>query len=156
MGRDLSNASDVHDAICVGFVQYGLDVLFHRQLLQSPLRVHTSEEADVVFLPIYADIGCRLSQENADDAKAWNEAIETFWSTFQQTYPDADKKPHFVVTGRYPPPLSLRAPHAHACTHPNPLSLCAPHAHARMHTSCMLTGAHCPRLISQMYEQSGG
>ena len=37
--------------------QYGLDVLFHRQLLQSPLRVHSSEEADLVFLPIYADLG---------------------------------------------------------------------------------------------------
>lgn len=79
---------------------YGLDVLFHRQLLQSPLRVHSSAEADVVFLPIYADIGCRLSQEKEEDAKAWKQAIETFWSTFQQTYPDADRKPHFVVTGR--------------------------------------------------------
>ncbi len=42
----------------VSCAQYGLDVLFHRQLLQSPLRVHSSEEADLVFLPIYADLGC--------------------------------------------------------------------------------------------------
>mmetsp|Transcript_3023 Transcript_3023/g.8820 ORF Transcript_3023/g.8820 Transcript_3023/m.8820 type:complete len:679 (+) Transcript_3023:373-2409(+) len=79
---------------------YGLDVLFHRQLLQSPLRVHSAEEADVVFLPIYADLGCRLSQEKEEDFAAWIAATDAFWGTFNQNFPDADRKPHFVVTGR--------------------------------------------------------
>ena len=42
----------------------------------SPLRVHSEAEADAVFIPIYADIGCRLSQENATDEAAWRSYID--------------------------------------------------------------------------------
>ncbi len=54
-----------------------------------------------MFLPIYADLGCRLSQENANDKAAWAAATDAFWGTFANNFPDADKKPHFVVTGRW-------------------------------------------------------
>ena len=33
-----------------------------RNMLQSTLRVQSAEEADIVYLPIYADLGCRLAQ----------------------------------------------------------------------------------------------
>ncbi len=42
----------------------------------SPLRVHSEAEADAVFIPIYADIGCRLSQENATDEAAWRSYVD--------------------------------------------------------------------------------
>jgi hypothetical protein len=42
----------------------------------SPLRVHSEAEADVVFIPIYADIGCRLAQEKASDLAAWRSAVD--------------------------------------------------------------------------------
>ena len=42
----------------------------------SPLRVHSEAEADVVFIPIYADIGCRLAQEKATDLAAWRSAVD--------------------------------------------------------------------------------
>lgn len=62
--------------------------------------MHTAEEADVVFLPIYADLGCRMSQEDPVWAADWTAATDNFWGTFNDEFPDADKKPHFVVTGR--------------------------------------------------------
>ncbi len=71
-----------------------------RQLLQSPLRVHSAAAADLVFLPVYADLGCRLSQENPADLAAWTAAVDAFWGTFNDRFPDAGTKPHFVVAGR--------------------------------------------------------
>lgn len=79
---------------------YGLDVLFHRQLLQSPLRVHSAEDADLIYIPAYVDLGCRLSQENEADAAAWKKATDLFWGTFEQKFPYARTKPHFIVSGR--------------------------------------------------------
>lgn len=43
---------------------------------------------------------CRLSQEKEEDFAAWIAATDAFWGTFNQNFPDADRKPHFVVTGR--------------------------------------------------------
>ena len=57
-------------------------------------------EADAVFIPIYADIGCRLSQEKAADKAAWRAATDAFWATFPHRFPDVKSKPHFGVTGR--------------------------------------------------------
>ena len=42
----------------------------------SPLRVPSEAEADAVFIPIYADLGCRLAQENATDEAAWRSYID--------------------------------------------------------------------------------
>lgn len=36
--------------------------------MQSPLRVHSMEEADLIYLPIYAALECRLSQAMDGDA----------------------------------------------------------------------------------------
>jgi hypothetical protein len=38
------------------------------RVLQSPLRVHSQEEADFVYLPFYAALECRLSQAAEGDA----------------------------------------------------------------------------------------
>lgn len=37
-------------------------------VIQSPLRVHSQEEADFVYLPFYAALECRLSQAAEGDA----------------------------------------------------------------------------------------
>ena len=78
----------------------GCHWLRRRQLLQSSLRVHSYAEADVVFIPIYVDIGCRLAQENATDKANWRAATDRFWGEFPDRFLDVKTKPHFIVTGR--------------------------------------------------------
>jgi hypothetical protein len=81
---------------------YGLDVLFHMQLLQSPLRVHTMEEADMIYLPIYAALECRLSQAMDGDAHklAYHARVQQFWENFETDFPHYRDKPHFLAIGR--------------------------------------------------------
>mmetsp|Transcript_17054 Transcript_17054/g.50910 ORF Transcript_17054/g.50910 Transcript_17054/m.50910 type:complete len:629 (+) Transcript_17054:196-2082(+) len=81
---------------------YGLDIIFHTQLLQSPLRVHSQEEADIIYLPFYAALECRLSQAMEGDAhkQAYKKRVDSFWATFERDYPYYRDKPHAVVLGR--------------------------------------------------------
>ena len=48
-------------------------------LLQSPLRVFSQEEADLIYLPIYAALECRLSQamEGDDHKRAYHARVHT-------------------------------------------------------------------------------
>lgn len=50
-------------------------------LAQSPLRVHSQEEADIIYLPFYAALECRLSQAMEGDAHkaAYNTRVRTWF-----------------------------------------------------------------------------
>lgn len=81
---------------------YGLDIIFHTSLLQSPLRVHSQKEADIIYLPFYAALECRLSQAMEGDAHkaAYVQKVEKFWEEFETNFPYYKEKPHVLVIGR--------------------------------------------------------
>ena len=84
-------SSDVHTPIWATDCTYCcLEVYFHYQMLNSPLRTLSVEDADLVYVPLYAVAAAYLKTEEIDTL------FKSFWQDITQFLPMLDSKLHFV------------------------------------------------------------
>ena len=74
---------------------YALEVFIHQQLLRSPLRVHTVERADIVFLPIYLGVAQKLFIQYQH--KETILLLEEFWDVYRKSSTFQGNKPHWIA-----------------------------------------------------------
>ncbi|KAK9822431.1 hypothetical protein WJX74_006996 [Apatococcus lobatus] len=74
---------------------YALEVYVHQQLLRSPLRVHTHDQADIIFLPIYLGVAQKLAVQYQH--KETILLLEGFWDVYRQSSAFQSSKPHWIA-----------------------------------------------------------